>query len=356
MKNNLLGLSCVAVLALSSCSKDKTTPVQTTTVSEQEVITQFVNVVGNPNYIEIQAKATALDAAINVFLTTPTDANLALARTAWKATRQPWEQAEGFLFGPVEDEDYDPTMDSWPLNRTDVDKILTSSTTLTFSYVDGLDGFSKGFHGIEYVIFGPGGRKAADITARQKNYLKYASQSLLATTTALRDSWSATGANYAAQITTAGNGSSAFAKRKDLFLAIVGSMAGICEEVGTGKMEEPYAAKDSTLDESSYSHNTTVDFTNNVKGILNVYTATYNGNAGTASLSALVASKNVALDTKIKTQVQTVLSNMALITPTFEDAIYHNRDKIKNTQDALAALQATLEGDLTTFVNTNIKD
>ncbi|MEO3407972.1 imelysin family protein [Mucilaginibacter sp. CAU 1740] len=356
MKNTLLGLSCVAVLALSSCGKDKN-PVQATSVDEQEVITQFVNVVGNPNYVEIQAKATALDAAITAYLATPTDdTKLAAARAAWKAARQPWEQAEGFLFGPVEDEDYDPTMDSWPLNRTDVDKILTSGTTLTFSYVDGLDGFSKGFHGIEYIIFGPGGRKAADINARQRDYLKYASQSLLATTTALRGSWSASGGNYAAQITTAGKGSTAFKTRKDLFLAIAKGMADICEEVGTGKMEEPYAAKDSTLDESSYSHNTTTDFTNNVKGILNVYAATYNGASGTASLSALVASKNVALDAKIKTQVQTVLSNMALITPTFEDAIYHNRDKIKNTQDALATLQATLEGDLKTFIQTNIKD
>ncbi|MFC0514056.1 imelysin family protein [Mucilaginibacter angelicae] len=358
MKNTILGLSCAAVLALSSCGKDKNPVVtQPTAVDEQEVINQFVSVVGNPNYVDIQAKAALLNTSITTFLTTPTDANLAAARIAWKNTRQPWEQAEGFLFGPVEDEDYDPTMDSWPLNRVDVDKLISGTDVINLTSVDALDGFSKGFHGIEYIIFGPGGtRKAADITARQKDYLKYTSQSLLNTTTALRDSWSATGANYAAKITTAGKGSSAFATRKDLFLAITGSMAGICDEVGTGKMQEPYAAKDSTLDESSYSHNTTVDFTNNIQGILNVYTATYNGTKGTVSLSTLVASKNAALDAKIKTQVQTALSAMALITPTFEKAIYDNRDKIKATQDALATLQATLEGDLTTFIQTNIKD
>jgi putative iron-regulated protein len=359
MKNTLLGLSCAAVLALSSCGKDKN-PAQTGTVDEQEVITQFVNVVGNPNYAEINAKASLLNDAITVFLATPNDANLALARTAWKNARQPWEQAEGFLFGPVEDEDYDPTMDSWPLNRTDVDAILTSASPITFASVDGLDGFLKGFHGIEYIIFGPGGRKAADINQRQKDYLKYASQSLLATTSALKNSWLVSADKdhpaYAGEIINAGKGSVAFKTRKDLFIAIAKGMSDICEEVGTGKMEEPYAAKDSTLDESSYSHNTTIDFTNNVKSISNVYTATYNGSAANASLSALVASKNASLDAKIKTQIQTVLSNMALITPTFEDAIYHNRDKIKNTQDALATLQATLDGDLKTFIQTNIKD
>ncbi|QEM11120.1 imelysin family protein [Mucilaginibacter rubeus] len=358
MKNTLLGLSCAAILALSSCGKDNNpSGTQTTAVDEQEVITQFVSVVGNPNYVDIQAKATLLNTSITTFLATPTDANLTAARVAWKNTRQPWEQAEGFLFGPVEDENYDPTMDSWPLNRTDVDALIGSSDVITLSYVDGLDGFSKGFHGIEYIIFGPGGtRKAADITARQKDYLKFTSQSLLNTTTALMNSWAASGDNYAAKITTAGNGSTAFKTRKELFTTIVTQMAGICEEVGTGKMAEPFTERDSTKDESSYSHNTTTDFINNIQGVLNVYTATYNGTKGTTSLSALVASKNLALDTKIKTQIQTALSSMALITPTFEKAIYDNRDKISNSQTALATLQATLEGDLTTFIQTNIKD
>jgi putative iron-regulated protein len=358
MKNTLLGLSCVAVLALSSCGKDNN-PVTTqpTAVDEQEVITQFVNVVGNPNYADIQVKATALNAAVTTFLATPTDANLLAARVAWKNARQPWEQAEGFLFGPVEDDYYDPTMDSWPLNRTDVDALIGSSDAISLTSVDALDGFSKGFHGIEYIIFGPGGiRKAADITARQKDYLKYTSQSLVNTTTTLRDSWLVAPTNYASKILTAGKGSDAFATRKDLFITIATQMAAICEEVGTGKMAEPFTERDSTKDESSYSHNTTTDFINNIQGVLNVYTATYSGAKGTTSLSALVASKNAALDTKIKTQIQTALSAMALITPTFEKAIYDNRDKISNSQTALATLQATLNGDLITFINTNIKD
>jgi len=356
MKNTLLGLSCIAAVALSSCGKDKT-PVQNTTVDEQEVITQFVNVVGKRNYVDIQANANVLNTAVVTFLATPNEATLASVRVAWKNARQPWEQAEGYLFGPVEDNYYDPTMDSWPLNRTDVDALIGSSDAITLTSVDALDGFSKGFHGIEYIIFGPGGtRKAADITPRQKDYLKYTSESLLNTTTTLRDSWLLKPTDYANEIINAGKGSSVFKTRKDLFITIATQMAAICEEVGTGKMAEPFTERDSTKDESSYSHNTTTDFINNIQGVLNVYTSTYSGAKGTVSLSALVASKNAALDTKIKTQIQTALSAMALITPTFEKAIYDNRDKISNSQTALATLQATLEGDLITFIQTNIKD
>lgn len=356
MKNTLLALSCVALLGLSSCSS-KSTPTPVTTDAEGTVITEFVNVVANPDYAAINDNAIKLQAAVTLLISTPNAANLLAAQNAWKATREPWESCEGFLFGPVEDNDYDPTMDSWPLNKTDVDARLASSDVFTTSYIDGLDGTAKGFHGIEYIIFGEGGtKKATDITAREKLYLASTTTSLVATTQALRDSWDASKGNYAATVTTAGKGSAVYKTRKDVFKAMVGAMSDICGEVGTSKMEDPYAQRDSTLDESSFSHNSTVDFTNNIKGILNVYTCTYGGKTGSASLSTLVAAKNASLDAKIKTQYNAVLAQFATITHTFEKAIYDQRAQVKATQDAIAVLQSTLDVDLNAFVEANIKD
>jgi putative iron-regulated protein len=356
MKNTLIALGCAAALALSSCGKNNDNPVVTTDV-EGQVISQFVSVVANPNYVEIQAKSVALQTAVTALIATPNAANLATAQNAWKATRAPWELCEGFLFGPVEDNDYDPTMDSWPLNKTDVDLLLRSTASVDLTAVDALEGTSKGFHGIEYIIFGPGGtKKATDITDREKLYLASTTQSLVNTTTALRDSWATDKGNYSASVTTAGKGSAVYKSRKELFKAMVGAMAAICEEVGTGKMEEPYANRDSTLDESSFSHNTTTDFINNIKGILNVYNCTYNGATGNASLSTLVAAKNASLDAKIKTQYNTVLAKFALITTTFEKAVTDQRGQVKATQDAIAVLQTTLSVDLDAFVDANIKD
>jgi uncharacterized iron-regulated protein len=137
---------------------------------------------------------------------------------------------------------------------------------------------------------------------------------------------------------------------------MVGSMADICGEVGASKMEDPYAARDSTLDESSFSHNSTTDFKNNISGILNVYTCKYNGASGTASLSTLVTAKNASLDAKIKTQYNAVIASFGTITHTFEKAIYDQRAQVKATQDAIATLQVTLDVDLNAFVEANIKD
>ena len=361
MKNTLLALACVAALGLGSCSKSNNSGNPTNNggpVDETQVIKDFVTVVANPNYVAINANAAILKASITTLIATPNATNLAAAQKAWRDTRAPWESCEGFLFGPVEDNDYDPTMDSWPLNKTDVDALLASGNSLTVSDIDKLEDFSKGFHAIEYIIFGVGGtKKATDITSREKLYLASVTESLYNTTTALRNSWDPAGGNFSAEVTTAGSGSKTYATRKAFFTALVTSMEGICDEVSSGKMEEPYAAKDSTLDESSFSHNSTTDFKNNITGVLNVYLCKYNGATGSTSLSALVASKNIALDTKIKTQINAAIASFSLITQTYEKAIYTQRDQVKATQDAIAALQATLATDLkVTFIQTYIKD
>ena len=119
-------------------------------------------------------------------------------------------------------------------------------------------------------MFGSGGSKiAADFTIREKTYLVSLTQSLYNTTTELRNSWdpSITG-NFSTQLITAGNGGLRYATRKDAFIAIVSAMAGICDKVAGGKMEDPLIAQDSTLEESQFAHNSTEDFRNNLISVL----------------------------------------------------------------------------------------
>ncbi|WP_428330752.1 imelysin family protein [Mucilaginibacter sp.] len=357
MKSFIIALFCIVAIAVYSCKKETTGTTSTDTTLEGQVLTDFSNVLVNPDYQDIQTKAGIMRDAAATLIANTTDANLAETRTAWKNTRGAWESCEGFLFGPVEDFNYDPNMDDWPVNKVDLDSLLASNNSLSVENVTSLGTTLKGFHAIEYIIFGVGStKKASQITAREKVYLASLTQSLYSTTTQLRNSWDpAVTGNFTLQVINAGKGSVTFTSRKAVFLALVGSMADICNEVANEKMQTPLAAQDSTLDESSFSHNSVTDFTNNITGVKNAYFSSYNGASG-HSLSELVKAKNASLDNKLQSQISSAIASFNGITATYEKAIYTQQNQIKTTQAAIRTLKATIEGDLADFINANIKD
>ena len=364
MKKAILLSACALTIFIAGCSKNNSNPTNNNTnVTEANVLTSFATTVVNPNYADINAKAAVMNTAVATFVATPTDANLQAIQIAWKDTRAAWESCEGFLFGPVEDFNYDPTMDSWPVSKNDIDGLLADNTNaLSPTDLANLQNDNLiGFHAIEYIVFGVGStQKAANITAREKVYLTSLSQNLYNTTLQLKNSWDPSQSNYTAQFTTAGTGSTTYKTRLDAFKALVGSMADICDEVGTSKMQDPLSSNggkpDSTLDESSFSHNSVIDFKNNITGIRNAYLCTYAGKTGTVSLSAFVASKNASLDNKLQTQMNAAIASFATITTTYEKAIYTQKSQIQAVQAAIATLHDSIENDLNAFIVANVKD
>jgi putative iron-regulated protein len=353
MKNFLPILLIGFFLLISGCSKNPTAPVTTTGGDlEGEVLTDFANVVVNPNYQDLQTKAAALNQAISNLDSATTDANLSVAQDAWRSTRVAWETAEGYLFGPVEDFNYDPSIDTWPLSKTELDSLLASSNPLNVSDIDALPYSLKGFHAIEYILFGTG--DASNITSREKQYLFSLTQSLSNTTTALRNSWDPASGDFTDQLIKAGQGSQRFATRKDAFLAIVAAMSDICNEVADEKMQDPLIAKDSTLDESAFSHNSTEDFRCNITGVSDAYFGQYIADGH--GLDKIIAASDISLDNKLQSELNAAIQSFNSINSSYEQAIYTQQVQIHNTQNAINELKNTLDNDLTTFIETNIKD
>lgn len=355
MKKWLFLSSCAAFLLFGGCTRNHNTPPVDTTVKELDVLTDFANVLANPNYQEIQVKASALNMAAQALSATPTQANLLLAQNAWRAVRVPWEQCEGYLFGPVEDFNYDPATDSWPVNTVELDSLLASANPLTLSDIDALPYTLKGYHPAEYVLFGVGGSKtASQLTPRQLQYLVSLTQSLYNSATALRNSWDVNiPGNFTQVFITAGVGSTRYTTRKDAFIAITSAMANLCHEVANGKMEDPLAAHDSTLVESQYAHNATEDFKNNMIGIQNAYMCRYVTTG--KSLHDLVASYDLSFANTIQSQINTAIGSFATIDPDYGKAIFTQVGQIQNAQAAINTLLGTLN-QLTNFMQTNIKD
>lgn len=349
----------------SSCNKSSDSgTTESFAAIETDVVNNFVNNTALPQYTSLVAAGATLNTNINTLNTTPTDANLQAAQASWRKMRTVWESCEGFLIGPVESEDYDPNSDTWPTDYHQMDSLLTSSNPLGVTDVQNLPQTLRGYHPIEYLIFGIGGnRKASELDARKKKYLVSLSADLLNNNVEpLLADWTSAPINYAQSVIKAGPGNGVYATRQAFFLDLVGDngMAGICNEVGEqdeeGKMYNPYSTKDSTLAESPYSGNSLTDFKNNILSVQQVYMG-LNGGKG---IRDLVAAKNKDLDNKIQAAITAAVNSFDNISGSdnmrFEEAIFQRRTQILATMNLLNSLQSLLENDLTSFIKQYIKD
>jgi uncharacterized iron-regulated protein len=350
-------LLLLAVFAFNGCKKDDddNTPVSDP-VTSQQVLNDFAYVVAIPNYDELRIKTSALNDAVIALHGSLNDANLDAAQIAWRAVRIPWENSEAFLFGPAEDYSYDPATDTWPVNTVELDSLLASNNPLLLPNIDSLQYSLKGYHAIEYVLFGVGGtRTAATLSAREMQYLVSLSQSLLITNTALSDSWNpSTTDNFTFELLNAGSVNSRYASRKDALLAIVGGISGICNEVANNKMEAPLVALDSQQVESQYAHNATTDFLNNIIGVQNVYFGHYGSTTG-KSLHDLVSAKDAPLDGLIQSQITTAINALNAIDPNYGEAIFTQQSEILYAQNSINDLFGTFNL-LNNFILANVTD
>ena len=360
MNNFRILKSTLVVLALTgtmiSCSDDDT-PTPEPQTSYKDNLTNIANNVIVETYSDLANKAAGLLIEANDFKNNITAANLDEAKQAWRSTRSPWEQSEGFLFGPVDTQGIDPAIDSWPVNTNHMDALLADTQnfpTITEAIVDQQVDQAKGFHLIEYLLWGiDGNKQVGDFTNRELEYLVAACENLKNKTTTLKDAWISTEGNYVANFLNAGT-SGIYPTEKAALEDLVTGMLTIADEVANGKIEVPLNGKngggvDPTLEESRFSHNSKLDFTNNVRSISN----SYNGKFLTdgKGLSEIIASKNADLDSQFKAEIVAAILAIEAIPGTFSDAIVNNRSLVENAQVKVRKVQETLESKIKPLIS-----
>ena len=245
----------------------------------------------------------------------------------FKQARENWERSEAFLMGAASDFDIDPTIDSWPLNRS-----LLLSYFNNGMNADMLeDATILGFHALEFILFRDGQpRKVAELQtkdtyknfqnisgARELSYAQTICTLLKQRTFQLQVAWEGetaanasrvavvkaagleytteNGLSYGENLTGAGQNSlSTFPTLKaaidQVLAADEGSCVGIANEVGTAKIANPFAAGDISYVESPYSYNSITDFQDNIRSIRNVWYGSTDGNAASVSFNSFFAS------------------------------------------------------------------
>jgi len=348
MKNVLI--SFLAISILFSCSSDDEPDI---------VISDYSNILSNTGnnvilktYESLADAGSALQVATQNLENDPTAANLELAKQAWVNARSLWEQSEGFLFGPVDQEGLDPSLDSWPVNVTDLNNVLASSNALTVEFLAQQEGTLKGFHTVEFLLWGENSNKqVTDFTDREFEYLAAAAGALSQDTEQLYTLWNPAGGNYISNITTAGSGSPVYVSQKSALEEITNALIIIADEVANGKINDPLSQQDLTLEESRFSANSKADFADNMRSIDNIYKGTFGSFGNGQSLAEIIKAENADVDAQLTSDITDAIQKIENIPGTFSDAVINNSDIVAEAQLAVRTLQATLEQDILPIIS-----
>lgn len=298
-------------------------------------------------YADLSSKTTDLYDAVNAFATSPSASGLQSCKDLWKSSRQSWESSEGFLFGPVATANIDPRIDTWPVDFNSLDSVINSSIDFTVdANIDALADALKGFHPIEYLLWGQNGTKTeADFTARELEYLQALSKNVQSLTLELTTNWNTSSTStYYTSFSSPGSGNSFYPTTLAAYEELVNGVIGICDEVANGKMSEPFTMQDPSLVESPYSKNSITDFTNNLISVQNIYLGKYITDG--VGLTDFVSETNLSLDNTIKSKITNAITKLQAISDPFGQAITTQSTLVQNAIDAINDLKSTLETEL----------
>lgn len=348
-----LALIAMAATAIVGCSNnDDSSTVDPNNGLYVQVLNDITADVITVTYNDLNEKAKALQTAVNTLAATQNETNLQAVKTAWSATREPWEKSEGFLYGPVDTGGIDPAMDTWPVDVSAMNAILNSNQAITAALI-AANNEARGFHLIEFLVWGVDGNKtAAQLTAREIEYLKAAAADLHNNTQLLYDGWKKTGGNFGDNFINVGAGKN-YPSHQAALEEIIEGLITIADEVGNGKIEDPLNSEGGTpnaeLEESRFSNNSKTDFANNMRSIQNIYLGDYNG-VDKKGISDIIAIGNPTMNAEVKNRITAAINAIEAIPGTFSDAIHNNRQAVTNAQQKVGELQLYLESSVKPYL------
>ncbi|MBK8229247.1 MAG: hypothetical protein IPK72_01410 [Candidatus Eisenbacteria bacterium] len=339
-------LSALALAMLSACSSDDGEQPPGAIYDARPILERATRGVIWSTYSDLAQAARTLHDATEDLAASRSEAALDLTQAAWRAARRPWEQSEGFLFGPVSDHGIDPAIDSWPVNDVDLDAVLESDTPLTEPVVDQLSDELKGFHTIEYLLFGSDGAKTVDdLTERELAYLVACAANLERKTGELAAAWDPSGDDFGRLLIETGPQNPRYGSQLSSMQELLEGMVAIADEVANGKIADPFSAQDVTLEESRFSRNSILDFQDNIRSIQHLYLGDRDGVLG-VGYDSFVRWVDPALDTRVQLEIQAAVDAIGAIPPPFTSAIFEAPDAIIAAQSAVRALLDTLDGEV----------
>ncbi len=348
MKTLVIGLMTTALTAVPALA-DKTA-----------VLENYSNIAA-AKFEDSLSTAKALQAAVDALITSPSAETLETAKTAWLASRVPYQQTEVYRFGNAIVDDWEGKVNAWPLDEGLIDYvdadyggatdenayavlnvIANPKITLSDKDIDAsvitpalLEGalheadevesnVATGYHAIEFLLWGQdlnghgegaGNRPWSDYASgdtctnnncdRRGEYLKAATDLLVSDLEWMTAQWQDGGAARAEVLKNEGAGISAM-------LTGMGSLS-YGEQAGE-RMKLGLLLNDPEEEHDCFSDNTHNSHFYDGLGVQNVYLGTYTRVDGTvvsgASLSELVAAVDAELDNVLKAELVATMTEL----------------------------------------------
>ena len=343
----------ISLFVLVGCKKTPSTI--TKSVTQEEIVNSLGTNVNVVAYNQLATSSDALYDSVLAFCANPTDQGLEDCRQLWKATRAIWEKTEGFLYGPVENDNVDPRIDTWPVDYLVLDSVLKSSIVFNEINMSSLEDALKGFHPMEYLLFGNNGnKKASELTTREKEYLRALALNVKNLTYDLAAKWDVNSSdNYFLYFTNPSSTNPYYKTPLDVYLAIVKGMVDICDEVANGKIKEPFLAKDPSREESPFSGNSLTDFTNNIISVQYVFQGKFT--TDNLGLEDFVKKNNLSLYQSINTKINAAIASLSAIKGSFSSAIIDQPIQVQNAINTINDLKEEIESKLIPYIQLNVK-
>jgi putative iron-regulated protein len=371
VKKSLIAATLSAII-LSACGGSSSEAVMEAPVIDNsftfnatEMITNLTNDVIVAGYLSLSTKANDYHLATLTLFNSPTAENLAAAQQAWRDVRIPWEQGEAHIFGPVDALSIDPHLDTWPLNTSDLQALLASQSGFTAEQVKLFNDDVQGFHTMEFLLFGDGltdNEKTIDeMTPLEREYLMATAEVFNEYAHSLADAWTVSydpsdsnSPAYKELLLTANN--NVYASELGVVEELIQGMIGIIDEVGNGKIAEPFGTSLSTTDtslvESQYSWNSLADFADNIQGVQNIFRGEFINGADKQGIIDFIAAADSELASRMNSQINDALSAIKAIKGEdnlpFRQAINDAdaRLRIQSAIESLSLVQTSFERDV----------
>lgn len=367
----LLGITC----GFAACSDDKDDPDPNQLDSRKTaIITQYVNGVVIPTYRSLADEAVELATLCEELRQNPSQSKVDECCESWISARKYWELSEAFLFGAAADYNIDPHIDSWPLQKSQLDNILANDALIDALDEDGAgaDAFATlgygllGFHAVEYVLFRDGApRKVSEISEAELIYNAAVAQDLANQTIRLEASWAGLANissakqnrleefelepsfNYGENMITAGmTGNTLYKTQLAAMEQILTGASDISDEVGNTKITDPVNSGNVLDVESWYSWNSIADFTDNIRSVRNAYYGSLDGSVGNNSMAAYINKVNSSLDSNVRKAIDNAINEISSMPAPFRNHL--TKAETQKAVDAcntlLDALDAAIEG------------